>query len=162
MGILGRTVPNRAFISWGGEESFVVSLGLIDQTGVAFAPTLLRAQLANPALIDQTGSVFAPVVTVTSVSPELISQAGAVFAPTASLSLSPGLISQPGSVFAPTVSVGGPTVSASLIDQSGLVFAPEVRQVAVTVLVDTSKWDRRGGDVVRSWHGWPRTEPRNY
>jgi hypothetical protein len=117
-----------------------VSPGLINQSGVTFAPTVNQSVApglinnsgvtfdpnvrsgVNVPLIDQTALIFTPQVNQ-SVQIDLIGSTVVLFTPAINQAVTPGIITQLGTTFDPQVAGG---VAVGLIDQSGVVFAPQI------------------------------------
>jgi hypothetical protein len=138
----------------GGGGPQTVTVGLLDQSGVLFAPKANFTIFTG--LLDQAGVLFAPKVNE-GVTVPLLSQAGVLFAPSVGFRFSPGaidqsgvlftpkanfriifpLIDQAGTLFAPVITIsGGPqTVSPGLLSQAGTLFAPQVNfKIAIPLL----------------------------
>ena len=141
-------------------ESSGVSPGLINQTAVAFAPTISFAQTVSVGLISQTAATFGPTVNLAgdsafqydafqhdafqtsdpgggaqSVSVALIDRTAATFTPTvtATASISVALINQTATCFTPTVTSAG-NVAIDYINQTASPYTPTVTTTASIVL----------------------------
>lgn len=109
-----------------------VSLGLIDRTAVAHAPTITTANAISVALINQAAVAHAPTVTQSqTVTVALINQAAATFAPTITTAnaIVLGLISQLAVAHSPTVTSVA-TVAVAQIDRTAQAHAPTITTTA--------------------------------
>lgn len=135
--------------------------GLLDQSGVLFAPSV-AGNFVVPALLDATATLYEPTLpsstqfilldnvgvwdsptivwdSTTEVwdgSSGVVDQSPVLFTPSVKLNVTVGLIDQSGVLFAPTVSPKG--VGVPLLDASGFVFTPETRLLVTVALLDAS------------------------
>jgi hypothetical protein len=105
--------------------------------GTLFSPALSQALTVSVGIIDQTAVIFAPVVTATGVQvyPDLLG-GHVLYAPGTTpgpISITLNRIDQAGVTFAPTLAVGGLTISPALIDRTAVLFGMSVLLGGVTV-----------------------------